>query len=86
MATTQYIQAANIDPAVKAVLETLKADMLTNSVNATAVQTDLDATEATIVTDLGNLRTAINNVVTKLNVNAGVAESDFAAAPAITTA
>lgn len=82
--TTQYIQAVQGGLDLKAALETLRTDMLTNSVNATTVQADLDATEATIITDLGVLRTAIiaaltalDALGTKLNADAGVTDENY---------
>lgn len=82
--TTSYIQGALLEPEVKKVLEAVRTDCLTNGTNASAVQADLDATTATIITDLGVLRTAIvyllgalDTVTTKLNADAGVTDVNY---------
>ena len=82
---TIYIQAALLDPEIKKTLELLRTDCLTNGTKASAVQTDLDATEATVITDLGVLRTAIiaaltalDTMATKLNADAGVTDTNYA--------
>jgi len=84
MATTSYIQGCTAPLDVKAALEALRDDLLVNADNASTVQADLDATEATVVTDLGNLRTAIvyilgamDTLATKLNADAGVTDTDY---------
>lgn len=38
-----------------------------------------------LLTDVTNLRTAFNTAMTKLNADAGVTDTDYAAAPALTT-
>lgn len=91
--TTSYIQGAKIDPDLKAVLEALRTEVLvtgsgvdaTARAAATAAQADLDATEATVITDLGVLRTAIiaaltalDTLATKLNADAGVTDTNYA--------
>lgn len=97
--TTQAIQQLQCGLDLKAVLESILATA-TSSTTAAAVQTDLDATEATIITDLGALRTAHNAIATaldtlaaKLNADAGVTDTNYAtnnvaanSAPAVTTA
>jgi hypothetical protein len=81
--TTGYIQNSTASLDVKAALEQLRTDAVTNN-SASAVQTDLDATEATIITDLGNLRTAviaaltaIDLMATMINADAGTVGTDF---------
>lgn len=38
-----------------------------------------------LLTDITNLRTAFNTAMTKLNADAWVTDTDYAAAPALTT-
>jgi len=84
MATTKYIQGCTAPLDVKDAMEQLRSDCLTNGTNASAVQTDLDATEATVITDLTHLRTAVSALATavdvlaaKLNADAGVTDTNY---------
>jgi hypothetical protein len=98
---TDYIQASILSLEEKKVMEALRTEMIAvaqSSTNAANVQSNLDAEVATIITDLGNLRTAVNyglgaldTLATKLNADTGVTDTDYATdnathdAPAITT-
>lgn len=88
-----------LDVDLKALLQKLYDDLTALALagtNATAVQTDLDATEATIITDMTTLRTAIiaiatavDVIATKVNASATSCATNLAATigtPAITTA
>lgn len=86
---TQYIQAALLDPELKKVLEAVRTDALTNSVNSTLVQSNLDAKVATIITDMTAIRTAVvyllgalDTLATKLNNDAGVTDTNYVTANA----
>lgn len=46
---------------------------------------NLDTILNSLLTDVTNIRTALNAVVTKLNADAGVTDTDYAAAAALTT-
>ena len=54
---------------------------ITNTINH---QKDIDVLSS-LVTDVTMLRTALNAVVTKLNADAGVTDTDYAAAAALVT-
>lgn len=54
--TTSYIQGSQLSLSDKAVLESLRADLLVNADNASGVQTNLDTDRGTIVADLTELR------------------------------
>lgn len=98
--TTSYIQGALIDIEHKKVLEALRADLLVSATNATVVQADLDATEATVIADMTAIRAgviaaltaidtlagALNTLATKLNADAGVTDTNYAAANAVNNA
>ena len=100
MATTKYIQGCTAPLDVKDAMEQLRSDCLTNGTNASAVQTDLNAVEASVIVDLTTLRsamivlaTALDTLATKLNADAGVTDTNYATTnaatmgtPAITTA
>jgi hypothetical protein len=88
-----------MDVDLKSLLQKLYDDLntiATSSTNAVAVQSDLDATEATVITDLTTLRTAIIAIATavdaiavKVNAAATNCATNLAATigtPAITTA
>jgi hypothetical protein len=46
---------------------------------------DLNAVLDAVVVDLTNIRSALNTLVTKLNADTGVGDSNYAAATALTT-
>ena len=54
---------------------------ITNTINH---QKDIDVLSS-LVTDVTMLRTALNAVVTKLNADTGVTDTDYAAAAALVT-
>lgn len=68
--TTEAIQAANLDPQIKAALELF---------SAAGVNTELDTNRGTIVADLTALRGAILALTAKLDADATIVATDFAA-------
>jgi hypothetical protein len=82
--TTAAIQShVGIDNDMKVLLEYIISNPGGGS--AASVQTDLDAVEASVIVDLGNLRTAViaaltalDTLATKLNADAGVTDTNYA--------
>lgn len=66
--TTPAIQGANIDPAVKAVLEAMPS--------AATVAANLATLKASVIVDLGAHRTAITAITAKMDVLAGKLNAD----------
>lgn len=83
--STAAIQHAVLDVEMKALLETAM------STGGAAAQADLDAVEASVIVDLGNVRTgviaaltaiaavatALNTLATKLNADGGVTDTNY---------
>jgi hypothetical protein len=65
--SVSYIDAICLDGELKAALESLRTDCLSNGTNASAVQTDLNATEASIIADMTAIRTAVIAALTALD-------------------
>lgn len=92
MSTPTYIADSLLDPQMKKVLAAMHADLLVSATNATAVQVDVDAIEASVIVDMTAIRAAviaaltaidaantkINTLTTKLNADAGVTDTNYA--------
>ncbi len=86
-----------LDQEVKNALDSAAA---TSGTTDTTARTDIDAVEASVIVDLGAIRTAViaaltaidtlagavNTLATKLNADAGVTDTNYAAANAVNNA
>jgi len=83
------VSALNCDPEIKAALADIVTDLATLKAKVAAAVVDLTAVRATAnaaAADCTALDTALDAIVTKLNADSGVADTNYASSGTMTSA